>query len=312
MRILIEIPTWLGDAVMTTPAIENIIKYFPKAEVIIFGSNEVVKIFSLNKKIAKTLIIEKSIKKYLLNINKLKKIDLFISFRNSIYFFLITFLLKPKKSHKYSKNYSKNIHQVEKYNDYISSILGFKLKPGKIFLGDFNSKISKTKQNKLLGINPGGAYGSAKRWHPDKFAEIAKKYSSSYDILIFGGKNEINDSKAIATYLDDSGVKNYTNLSGETNLIQLIAKISILDLFITNDSGPMHIAAAFNIPTLSIFGPTNNYETSQWLNTKSSIAKIELDCQPCKKRECPLSHNNCMKLIKPEAVIKIINHELIS
>ena len=68
----------------------------------------------------------------------------------------------------------------------------------------------------------------------------------------------------------------------------------------------MHLAAAFKVPTVSIFGPTNHNETSQWMNDKGAILKKELDCQPCMKRECPLKHNNCMKLIKADEVLSSV------
>ena len=81
----------------------------------------------------------------------------------------------------------------------------------------------------------------------------------------------------------------------------------ISDLLITGDSGPMHIAAAFNVPTISIFGPTKNDETSQWMNEKNIIVKKNLDCQPCMKRTCPLKHHNCMKLIEATEVLEAVN-----
>ena len=86
----------------------------------------------------------------------------------------------------------------------------------------------------------------------------------------------------------------------------MIHHISTLDIFITGDSGPMHLAAAFKVPTVSIFGPTNYNETSQWMNDKGVIVKKELDCQPCMKRKCPLIHNNCMKLIKADEVLNSV------
>ena len=80
--------------------------------------------------------------------------------------------------------------------------------------------------------------------------------------------------------------------------------IANLDLFITGDSGPMHLAAAYQIPTVTIFGPTNAIETSQWMNEKSTVVRKNLECQPCMKRVCPLKHHNCMKLIRPSEVLK--------
>ena len=82
--------------------------------------------------------------------------------------------------------------------------------------------------------------------------------------------------------------------------------IASLDLFISGDSGPMHIASALEVPTAAIFGPTNDIETSQWMNEKSVIVKENLECQPCMKRTCPLKHNNCMNLIKANSVLKAI------
>ena len=83
-------------------------------------------------------------------------------------------------------------------------------------------------------------------------------------------------------------------------------KISNLDIFITGDSGPMHLAASFQVPTVAIFGPTRDDETSQWMNEKSRIVKKNLDCQPCMKRTCPLTHHNCMKLIEAKEIIDSI------
>jgi heptosyltransferase-2 len=98
-------------------------------------------------------------------------------------------------------------------------------------------------------------------------------------------------------------VTNYQNLAGRTTITELIDRISSLDLFITGDSGPMHVAAAFQVPTVAIFGPTKDKETSQWRNEKSIIVKKNLECQPCMKRICPLKHHNCMKLIKAVDVL---------
>ena len=104
----------------------------------------------------------------------------------------------------------------------------------------------------------------------------------------------------------EKGVDNYQNLASNTTIPELIRHISRLDLFITGDSGPMHVAAAFEVPTVAIFGPTKDDETSQWMNEKSSILKKNIDCQPCMKRTCPLGHHDCMNLIKAADVLQSI------
>jgi heptosyltransferase-2 len=157
-----------------------------------------------------------------------------------------------------------------------------------------------------LGINPGASYGSAKRWYPTEFAEVARELSGEYDIIIFGGPGETDIASDIGRALIDSGVKNYKDLAGNTTITELIDQISNLDLFITGDSGPMHVAAAFQVPTVAIFGPTKDKETSQWMNKKSIIVKKNLDCQPCMKRTCPLQHHNCMNLIKAVDVLEAV------
>ena len=136
---------------------------------------------------------------------------------------------------------------------------------------------------------------------------MATKLSNQYDILIFGGPDEKNIADDIEKKLVEKGVLNYQNLAGKTSISDLVNLISSLDLFITSDSGPMHLAASFEVPTVAIFGPTRDNETSQWMNKKSIIVKKNLDCQPCMKRICPLKHHKCMKLIKADDVLNVID-----
>ena len=177
--------------------------------------------------------------------------------------------------------------------------------PRKLKLYKHNQS-SDVAQKPILGINPGASYGSAKRWYPQEFAKVASELSAQYDIVIFGGLSEKDIAMDIEKSLIEKGIDNYQNLAGNTTISELINHISILNLFITGDSGPMHVAAAFQIPTVAIFGPTKDDETSQWMNKKSIIVKKNLDCQPCMKRTCPLQHHDCMNLIKAVDVLSAV------
>lgn len=306
MKLLIELPTWLGDAVMATPAIENIINHYPTAEISLIGSSASIELFRFHPKIFKTYISEKKINSFLKIIKSLKEFDIFFSFRESLRARITKFLIPAKIKYQFNFNKYINKHQVEKYNDFINYSLDINLFPGELKLYLSPNNKNKNKKNKLLGINPGASYGSAKRWHPRKFSEVAVELSDEFDIIIFGGKDERNFALDIEKNLTNKAISNYQNLAGKTELHELISLISELDLFITGDSGPMHIAAALKIPTISIFGPTNDKETSQWMNKKSVIIKKNLNCQPCMKRTCPLKHQNCMKKIKTSEVVNVV------
>jgi len=126
--------------------------------------------------------------------------------------------------------------------------------------------------------------------------------------VIFGGPDEVNIAADIAAGLDQADIKNYQNRAGKTSVDELIDAIAGLDLMITGDSGPMHLAAAFQVPTVAVFGPTRDKETAQWQNEKSAIVKKDLPCQPCMKRVCRLQHHDCMRLIKAEDVIQAVKN----
>ena len=308
-KIFIEIPTWLGDAIMTTPAIENIIKEYPNAEVTLLGSYVSTQALGRIPSISRVIVDDskKEGNRYLNLIKlaqKVGEVDLAISFRKSFSSKFMMFFIKAKNKYSYKRYTKEEIHQALRYNDFVNRNLNINRQTG-----DLKLYFNKYKYKKLtLGINPGATYGSAKRWYPEEFAKVAIEMSLKYDIIIFGGPGETDIASDISKVLDDNGIKNYTNLAGKTSIPELIEKIAGLDIFITNDSGPMHVAAAFKTPTVAIFGPTKYTETNQWNNPNGRILSKELDCAPCMKRTCPLSHHNCMKFIISDDVIKIINN----
>lgn len=309
MKLFIEIPTWLGDAVMATPAIENIMAYCPKeSEITIFGSYASTKLFVNHPNVKKILIDDtKKDGNRFVNIFKLARsldsYDMTFSFRNSFGSKFLSLCLNSKKKYIYKRAGKKQVHQAERYNEFINRSLGRELKTGELKLYFTPQKYQKP----TLGINPGATYGSAKRWYPLEFAKVALELSDKYDIVIFGGPAETNIAGDIEKELKQAGIKNYKNLAGKTTVPELIEKIGGLDLFITNDSGPMHIAAVFKVKTAAIFGPTKHIETHQWNNPNEILIRKEMECAPCMKRVCPLKHHKCMKDIKAEEVLRKIN-----
>jgi heptosyltransferase II len=304
MKLLIEIPSWMGDAVMATPAIENLVKIYNNPKIILIGSFISTETLKNHPNIYRTIILDKKIISLIKIAKNLGKFDAFFTFRSSFRAKFLKICVQADYKYQFNKNKYKNRHQVEKYNDFINDSLKIDLPAGRLKIVTKDSKKNNTKQ--ILGINPGASYGSSKRWYPQKFAEVVENLSKQFDIVIFGSTNETEIANEIEKTLISKGVNNFQNLAGKTSITELVKCISNLDLLITNDSGPMHLAASFQIPTISIFGPTRDNETSQWLNIHSVIIKKNLICQPCMKRTCPLNHHNCMKLITPKEVIEAI------
>ena len=308
MRILIELPTWLGDCVMTTPAIEGIVDLRPDVEITVLGSAVSVDVMLPHPNIVSGAVLDKSYLTLNRTAKSLGEFDLFLSFRSSRRSSILKFFVLAEQKYQFDKKKYQLGHQVEKYAKFVGDSLEIDLLPGLLKLYTRNVD----KGNKLrLGINPGASYGSAKRWYPEEFVKVANQLSDRYDVMIFGGPGEQCMAVDIEKGLTQHGVQNYQNLAGKTSISELVSQIASLDLFITGDSGPMHVAAAFQVPTVAIFGPTKDKETSQWMNKRSAIVKKHLDCQPCMKRVCPLKHHDCMRLIKAEEVLEVASNILL-
>ena len=305
MKILIELPTWLGDTVMVTPAMDNIISHYNKPEITIIGSFVSIEVIKNHPKVIKAEVLKKNYMSLYKIAKNLGQFDVYFSFRSSFRSRIFKLLISSKNKYQFERNKYQNCHQVEKYNRFVNESLNTDFKASKLNI-NCNPETSLSKSAPIVGINPGASYGEAKRWYPEEFAEVGAKLSSHYNILIFGGPNEEDIATDIENILVDKGVFNYRNLSGKTSISELVEHISNLDLFITGDSGPMHLAASFQVPTVAIFGPTKDEETSQWMNNKSIIVKKDLDCQPCMQRTCPLKHHNCMNHIKAINVLNAV------
>ncbi|EAK6286560.1 lipopolysaccharide heptosyltransferase II [Campylobacter lari] len=304
MKIFINLPTWLGDAVMASAAIYAIKEKFNDAEFLFYGSFVSTQVFK-NFQNCK-VIVENKKQRYsqIFKLRKeLKEFDLAISFRSAFSSKLILHFIKAKQRFFFDKNQNKNDHQVLKYLKFIEQILDFKANSNSLKLP---IKVKSTK--KILGINAGAHYGSAKRWEASYFARVAKEFSHTHKILIFGVESEKKICDEIENLLLNDGIK-AKNLCGKTSIFTLCKNISMLDLLITNDSGPMHIGAVYGVKTVAVFGSTKFSQTSPW-QENAKIAHLNLACMPCMQKVCPLKHHKCMKDLKPEVVINLAKNLL--
>ncbi|TQR32445.1 ADP-heptose--LPS heptosyltransferase [Campylobacter sp. MIT 99-7217] len=298
MKIFINLPTWLGDCVMASVALRAIFEHFKGAKFVIFGSSVACELF---KECENVQVFVQSPKKRYLNFYRLSRIwgcfDYAFSFRSAFSAKLMLFMIQARHKFCFDKNKDKNSHQVLKYLSFMEHSLNLKVQDTSLFL-----PFKPLPKTKTLGLNPGAKYGLAKRWDSAYFAKTALAFKNTHKILIFGVQSESEICAEIENLLLKEGCE-CVNLCGKTSIKELCQQISALDLFISNDSGAMHIAAAYKIKTLAIFGPTKFSQTSPWQNENARILHLDLACMPCMKRVCPLKHHKCMVDLKPELVI---------
>jgi heptosyltransferase-2 len=142
----------------------------------------------------------------------------------------------------------------------------------------------------VVGINPGAAYGGAKRWVPERLAAVADALAESHAATIIC--TSIKREAALADAVEQSARCLILRMGERVDLQGLAALMARMSLFITNDSGAMHIAAAIGTPTVAIFGPTDWNVTSPW-TSRAIVVRESPDCAPCFLRECPIDHR-CM------------------
>ena len=161
-------------------------------------------------------------------------------------------------------------------------------------------------------MNPGSQYGGAKRWLPERFAEaadrlvceVSRQTSRNVRVAIVGASGEEAVGCAIADWMKTPPVE----LGGKTTIRQLMAVVKRCDVFLTNDTGPMHIAAACGVPLVAVFGSTDWRRTSPF-GSEEGIVRHPVDCAPCLLRECPIDHR-CMTRVTVEQVVEAAMRQL--
>jgi heptosyltransferase-2 len=151
-----------------------------------------------------------------------------------------------------------------------------------------------------IGVNPGAFYGSAKRWPKERFAAAAELLARRLQarVAILGSEAERPAGEAIAKQVQAP----VRVLCGETSLPDLVGVLSRLRLLLTNDSGPMHIAAALGVPQVAVFGSTDWRETAPF-SEQARVVREPVECAPCLLRECPIDHR-CMTRVGTSRVVE--------
>jgi heptosyltransferase-2 len=341
-RLLIRGVNWIGDAVLTLPAIRAIRRAYPGVHISLLVKPWVADIFKDNPDIDEIIFYGEEFrglsgKLSLAKKLKIQKFDSAILLQNAFDAALITWLAGIPERIGYRRDWRSplltkavpvpedilNQHQVYYYLNLLRSI-GIETAhsmPYMYLTDDERGWARQFLKNKLpdensplVGINPGATYGSAKRWPTERFAELIEKIVNKLDgrIILFGSTSEIEIANEISQKLEVQNSKLKTRIlimTGKTNLRQLAGLIAECDVFVTNDSGPMHMASALFVPVVAMFGSTDKNTTGPF-GKGHKIVTRELSCAPCMERECPEGHLKCMTEITADEVFIAIKETL--
>jgi heptosyltransferase-2 len=165
-----------------------------------------------------------------------------------------------------------------------------------------SEKFQLNTSNKILALCPGAEYGAAKRWPAEHYADVVKqKVKQGWSVWLFGSEKD----QAVAAHINQLTDNVCQDFSGKTSLGEAIDLMSFATAVVANDSGLMHVAAALNINLVAVYGSSDPNFTPP-LNAEAHIVKLDMDCAPCFKRECPLGHTKCLTNIAPEQVLTLI------
>jgi heptosyltransferase-3 len=312
-KILVIKPAAIGDVLLSTPAVENLRYNFPDAEInfltqkfckeVLTGNPYITRVLTYDLNLDGGWCIIKSIRK--------QRYDLIIDLFGNPRTALITYLSRARykvgfkfRQRKYAYNIKLDsrggeVHNVEFNLDALRA-LGLEVKSSqpRFFINSVHNEFAVKffKDNglagkKVIGINPCGTW-KTKVWYLEKFVELIKMFDDSYRFLVFWGyENELAQAKKLHDMTGDNVL-----LVPQVNLKYLGALMKHCKVFLTNDTGPMHIASALGVNVAAIFGPTNPRLQGP-INGNSVVIKNEkLNCLGCnltKIEDCPYEHK-CM------------------
>ena len=330
-RILIRAANWVGDAVMTTPVIRALRKNYPQAHITVLAKPWVIPVYENNPYLDEIMVYDNEGRhRKGLGVLRLSQdirdrgFDLAILLQNAFEAALLAFLAKIPERVGYNTDARtlllnrsvrldpalKKKHLIEYY---IGILEGAGLKSDgmtqDLFISDQDSHFAEQMLHEkglghaapVMGINPGATGGTAKRWFPGRYAELCRLLASRYEtkVLVFGGPADHELGEKISGMAPGACV----NIAGKTSLSQAFVLIKACDLFVTNDSGLMHAAAALDVRQAALIGSTDPVATAPF-SDRSVMVRVPVPCSPCLKKECHHDHQ-CMDLITVDRVFQI-------
>lgn len=330
-QILVRMPNWLGDLVMAIPILEDLRRKFPQSALVAMCQGFTGDLISSDPHVDEVFRFKK-VNGWIHQANPSALIDpikkgnydlgilLTNSFSSAYYFWLggvknrIGFA-----THGRSLLLTQRLkippqletqHQVVTYKELLVP-LGIPLSdtPPKLYLTEEERALAKNRlalfEGKCVGINPGAAYGSSKCWPPERFRALVEKIlrETPYTVLLFGD----NVLKPLVDQIGRGLGDRVINLAGKTTIRELMALINECSVFVSNDSGPMHIAAALKVPLVALFGSTNPTKTGPYQHGK--VIYKGAFCSPCYRRTCPIDFR-CMLKITVDEVFNALMEQI--
>ena len=325
-RVVVRGTNWVGDSVMTVPALRALRRVLPEAEITLVVRPGAKGIFADADFIDRLLLYDR--RGALSIIRQVREwrqgnFDLAVLFQNAFEAALIPFLAGVPLRLGYATesrqallthplplpDWRSSRHEVFHYLYLVTALEQLLFGTSEICeqAPDASLEISASRKTEaenllrvygvregapLVALCPGSINSRAKRWSAESYAALADRLiDSQRQVLLIGSPDEMDVSREVTARMKQQPIV----LTGKTSLDQITAVLSLVDLVVTNDTGPAHIAAALGRPTLVIFGPTNPLTTRPFA-PEAEILRQPPDCAPCMLRDCPIDHR-CMTAI---------------
>jgi len=331
-KIMVRATNWIGDAVMSLPAIEALHERFPNSEIVLVAKPWVSEIYLNHPAVSRQIVYDtegehRGVRGFWKLVRKLRseRFDAAILLQNAFQAAWMAWRARIPVRIGYARDGRDSLlseavevppsgaygrHQVYYYLQLLfrSGLIENPKMIQEVFLYLAESEqkwavkqlqaVGLGGRRFLVGVCPGASFGEAKRWLPDRYGNLADRLIDALgaDVLIFGSLAERPLAEAVARAMEHTPVL----VAGETTLREFMALMSKCHLVITNDSGPMHLAAALGLPLVAIFGSTDERATGP-VSLRARIIKHPVECSPCGLRECRIDFR-CMNGISVDDV----------